>query len=234
VTARNADHDGGGYHDGHYDSASYDSASHDSASHDSASRDRTLVLSLGSNLGDRLANLQLGLNVLGGGLDLRAVSSVYETDPVGGPDQADYLNAVLLAGSSLPARDILRLCATAEANAGRVRTERWGPRTLDVDIVVYGEEVSTDPRLTLPHPRAHERAFVLVPWLELDPHAALPGWGAVAGLLAPLPATRVQRRPDLQLMLPERPSGGCTAHNLAARDRPVSGLATPGADTSCS
>ncbi|HUB37528.1 MAG TPA: 2-amino-4-hydroxy-6-hydroxymethyldihydropteridine diphosphokinase [Streptosporangiaceae bacterium] len=194
-----------------------------------------LVLSLGSNLGDRLANLQLGLDVLGGGgLDLQAVSSVYETDPVGGPDQADYLNAVLLAGSLLPARDILELCATAEATAGRVRMERWGPRTLDVDIIVYGDEVSTDPVLTLPHPRAHEREFVLVPWLELDPQAALPGWGAVAGLLGSAPATAVRRRPDLRLELHERSSRRFTSHDGAARSRPVTGLGIPEADASCS
>jgi len=178
----------------------------------------TIVLSLGSNLGDRLANLQFGMDVLaGGGLDLQAVSSVYETDPVGGVDQADYLNAVLLAGSSLPPRDILARCATAETAAGRVRTQRWGPRTLDVDIIICGAVVSADPALTLPHPRAHEREFVLVPWLELDAHAVLPGRGPVASLLRALPATpdstgpystgpnssgTVRRRPELRLTLP--------------------------------
>jgi 2-amino-4-hydroxy-6-hydroxymethyldihydropteridine diphosphokinase len=224
VTARETGRDSGGR----------SSAGYDGACDDSAGRKRALVLSLGSNLGDRLANLQLGLDVVGSGaLDLRAVSSVYETDPVGGPDQADYLNAALLAGSSLPARDILGLCATAEVAAGRVRMERWGPRTLDVDIIVYGDEVSADPALTLPHPRAHERAFVLVPWLELDPHAELPGWGAVAGLLAPAAATGVRRRPDLRLELPDRRSKGCAAHNGPARNRAATGRARPGADPSC-
>jgi 2-amino-4-hydroxy-6-hydroxymethyldihydropteridine diphosphokinase len=171
-----------------------------------AGRSSAVVLSLGSNLGDRLANLQLGLDVLAsGGLDLRAASSVYETDPVGGVDQADYLNAVLLAASSLPPGDILTRCAAAEAAAGRVRTQRWGPRTLDVDIIVCGSVVSADPVLTLPHPRAHERAFVLVPWLELDPRAVLPGWGPVAALLTAVPAAGVRRRPDLRLTLPDRP-----------------------------
>jgi 2-amino-4-hydroxy-6-hydroxymethyldihydropteridine diphosphokinase len=185
------------------DCAGYDSAGYDSAGYDSA-----VVLSLGSNLGDRLANLQLGLDVLAsGGLNLRAVSSVYETDPVGGVDQADYLNAVLLAGSSLPPRDILARCASAESAAGRVRTQRWGPRTLDVDVIVCGCVVSADPALTLPHPRAHERAFVLVPWLELDAHAVLPGWGQVACLLAATPTGPtspggVRLRPDLRLTLP--------------------------------
>jgi len=169
---------------------------------------RTVVFSLGSNLGDRLANLQLALDVLAAsGLDLVAVSSVYETDPVGGVEQADYLNAVLLARSSLPPRDILARCAAAEAAAERVRTQRWGPRTLDVDIIACGCVVSTDPALTLPHPRAHERAFVLIPWLELDSRAALPGWGSVADLLkttqaGPGSPDGVRRRPELLLALP--------------------------------
>jgi 2-amino-4-hydroxy-6-hydroxymethyldihydropteridine diphosphokinase len=199
VTGPRGGNHSGGNHSGGNHSASYDNAGHGSAA---------LVLSLGSNLGDRLAYLQLGLDVLGsGGLDLQAVSSVYETDPVGGVDQADYLNAVLLAGSSLPPRDILARCATAESAAGRVRTQRWGPRTLDVDVIVYGTEVCADPALTLPHPRAHERAFVLVPWLEIDPHAVLPGFGPVASLLTAAPAAgtlteAVRRRPDLRLTLP--------------------------------
>jgi len=166
------------------------------------------VFSLGSNLGDRLANLQLGLDVLASSdLVLVAVSSVYETDPVGGVEQADYLNAVLLARSSLPPADMLARCAAAEAEAGRVRTQRWGPRTLDVDIIVCGCVVSSDPALTLPHPRAHERAFVLIPWLELDSRAALPGRGLVAELLKTTPAVPdsphgVRRRPELLLTLP--------------------------------
>ncbi|HUC26939.1 MAG TPA: 2-amino-4-hydroxy-6-hydroxymethyldihydropteridine diphosphokinase [Streptosporangiaceae bacterium] len=168
----------------------------DNAGYDRVGGVRAIVFSLGSNVGDRLANLQLGVEVLGGDLDLQAVSSVYETDPVGGVDQADYLNAVLLARSSLPPRDILARCAAAEAAAGRVRRQRWGPRTLDVDVIVCGSVVSADPTLTLPHPRAHERAFVLVPWLELDVHAVLPGWGPVAGLLRALPAVPDSTGPD--------------------------------------
>jgi len=174
--------------------------------HDAAGRKHGVVLSLGSNMGDRLANLQLGLDVLAGdGLDLLAVSSVYQTAPVGGVDQADYFNAVLLAASSLAPSEVLARCAAAEAAAGRVRTQRWGPRTLDVDIVAYCQQVSADPALTLPHPRAHERAFVLVPWLELDGQAVLPGFGPVAGLLAAMPAGGVRRRPDLRLELPDLP-----------------------------
>jgi dihydroneopterin aldolase/2-amino-4-hydroxy-6-hydroxymethyldihydropteridine diphosphokinase len=167
-----------------------------------ADRERPVVLAVGSNLGDRMTNLQLGLDVLaGGGLTLRAVSSVYETDPVGGEGQGDYLNAVLLAVSALPARDILARCAAAEAAAGRVRTVRWGPRTLDVDIITCGDEASADPTLTLPHPLAHERAFVLAPWLEVDPHAVLPGWGPVARLLTATGTSGIRRRPELRLRL---------------------------------
>jgi 2-amino-4-hydroxy-6-hydroxymethyldihydropteridine diphosphokinase len=197
--------------------------------------ERSVVLSLGSNLGDRLANLQLGLDVLGGcGVDCLAVSGVYETDPVGGVPQASYLNAVVLARSSLSAGDILACCGEAEAAAGRVRTVRWGPRTLDVDIVSLDAEISADPVLTLPHPRAHERAFVLVPWLELDPRASLPGHGAVAALPAAAEAASVRKRPELHLMLARREGQVL----VSQRQPPASGQAHPGpagreGDSSC-
>jgi 2-amino-4-hydroxy-6-hydroxymethyldihydropteridine diphosphokinase len=172
------------------------------------SKPRPVVLALGSNVGDRMANLQRGVDVVDGdGLAATAVSAVFETTPVGGPAQGDYLNAVLLAISSLSARDILARCATAEQAAGRVRTVRWGPRTLDVDIIVCGDEQSTDPELTLPHPRAHERAFVLAPWLDVQPAAVLPGWGPVAELLAGTSMAGVLRRPDLSLALPAHGRG---------------------------
>jgi 2-amino-4-hydroxy-6-hydroxymethyldihydropteridine diphosphokinase len=167
--------------------------------------ERAVVLSLGSNLGDRMANLQLGVDVLAaGGVSCTAVSGVFETAPVGGPEQADYLNVVLLAVTALPASDVLRLCAAAEAAAGRVRTVHWGSRTLDVDIITYGDEVSGRPELILPHPRAHERAFVLAPWLDADPDAVLPGWGTVADLLATIGAAGVRRRAELSLTRPVR------------------------------
>lgn len=163
---------------------------------------RPVALALGSNLGDRLANLQLGIDVLASrGLAATAVSGVFETAPVGGPEQDDYLNAVLGVTTPLPAREILALAASAEAAAGRVRETRWGPRTLDVDIITCGGETSDDPELTLPHPRARERAFVLAPWLDIDPDARLPGHGRVADLLAGLPAGGVRRRPELTLRL---------------------------------
>ncbi|HWF80403.1 MAG TPA: 2-amino-4-hydroxy-6-hydroxymethyldihydropteridine diphosphokinase [Streptosporangiaceae bacterium] len=156
---------------------------------------RPVVLALGSNLGDRLANLQAGVHHLAGapGLWLSAVSAIFETAPVGGPVQPDFLNAVLLADSELPARSILDHCQAAEASLGRLREERWGPRTLDVDLIACDDEVSSDPVLTLPHPRAHERAFVLAPWLDVDPAAHLVGFGSVADLLAKADMTGVTR-----------------------------------------
>ncbi|MHB1432736.1 MAG: 2-amino-4-hydroxy-6-hydroxymethyldihydropteridine diphosphokinase [Streptosporangiaceae bacterium] len=158
---------------------------------------RRVVLALGSNLGDRLGNLQRGVDILCAdpGLRCAAVSGVYQTSPVGGPEQPDYLNAVLLASSALAGRDILARCQAAEQALHRVRTVRWGPRTLDVDVIVCGDEVSADPDLTLPHPRAHERGFVLVPWHEVDPDARIPGHGTVASLLTDTVRTGVTRLP---------------------------------------
>jgi 2-amino-4-hydroxy-6-hydroxymethyldihydropteridine diphosphokinase len=127
---------------------------------------------------------------------------VYETAPVGGPAQPDYLNVVLVIETGLAPHDLLAATQRIEADFGRTRvegSERFGPRTLDIDIISYDEEISDDPVLTLPHPRAHERAFVLVPWHDIDPAAALPGRGAVTTLLAGLAQARagVRRQPDL-------------------------------------
>jgi 2-amino-4-hydroxy-6-hydroxymethyldihydropteridine diphosphokinase len=146
------------------------------------------VLSAGTNLGDRLGTLQACVQAIGRlpDTDVLAISPVYETAPVGGPPQPDYLNAVLLIHTGLPPRDLLDAIHGLEAGFGRVRAERFGPRTLDIDIICYAGQVSDDPELTLPHPRAHERAFVLAPWHDIDPGAELPGHGPVAGLLAGL------------------------------------------------
>ena len=154
-----------------------------------------VTIALGSNLGNRLENLQGGLDALfdAPGLDLVAVSPVYQTAPVGGPRQPDYLNAVLIATTTLPAHAVLERCHGVEAVYGRVRDEVWGPRTLDLDIIVYGDVVSDDPELTLPHPRAHERAFVLAPWHDADPEAQIPGRGRVADLLAAIGMAGVAR-----------------------------------------
>ncbi|MGI8776573.1 MAG: 2-amino-4-hydroxy-6-hydroxymethyldihydropteridine diphosphokinase [Acidimicrobiales bacterium] len=156
------------------------------------------VLALGSNLGDRFAHLQAGVAALAERLPLRAVSSVYETEPVGGPEQACYLNAVVLAEVG-PGIDLLELAQRVEAAQGRQRRERWGPRTLDVDVIAVGGSRSDNPALTLPHPRAHERAFVLVPWAEADPAAVLPGYGRVTDVLVGLDQHGVRRRTDLAL-----------------------------------
>jgi 2-amino-4-hydroxy-6-hydroxymethyldihydropteridine diphosphokinase len=163
-----------------------------------------VVLALGSNLGDRLASLQGGVDVLcaAPGLFDVEVSPVYETAPVGGPAQPDYLNAVLVATTTLSARAVLDRAQEAESALGRVRGQRWGPRTLDVDVIVYGAEVSDDPELTLPHPRAHERAFVLAPWHDVDPGAVIPGRGRVADLLAMAGSAGVRLCPGTTLRGP--------------------------------
>ena len=184
------------------------------ARRDAQAGQRPVVLALGSNLGDRMANLQPGVAVIDSeGIAATFVSGVFETAPVGGPEQDNYLNAVLLAVSALPARQILARCAAAESAAGRVRTVRWGPRTLDVDVIICDDETYAEPDLTLPHPRAHERAFVLAPWLDVDPAAVLPGWGRVADLLAASSMAGVWRRPELRLSLPD--------HGFSDRDAGV-------------
>jgi dihydroneopterin aldolase/2-amino-4-hydroxy-6-hydroxymethyldihydropteridine diphosphokinase len=169
-------------------------------------RDRPVpaVLALGSNLGARQQELQRAVDQLAAtpGLRVTAVSPVYETDPVGGPDQPDYLNAVVLAETDLAAADLLRRAHAIEAAGRRTREVRWGPRTLDVDIIAYGDQVSADPTLTLPHPRARERAFVLAPWRDADPDAELPGYGPVAALLAAVGGQGARRRDDITLRRP--------------------------------
>jgi 2-amino-4-hydroxy-6-hydroxymethyldihydropteridine diphosphokinase len=164
---------------------------------------RRAVLAVGSNLGDRLGTLQECVAAIGRlpGTDVLASSPVYETDPVGGPAQPDYLNAVLVIQTSLPPTELLEAAHRIEADFGRVRGERFGPRTLDIDIIAYSGEVSDDPVLTLPHPRAHERAFVLAPWHDVDPHAELPARGPVADLLAGLDSRGVRRVPGAVLRL---------------------------------
>src|SRR5262249_2376200 len=163
-----------------------------------------VTVALGSNLGNRLDNLQGGLDALfdAPGLALVAVSPVYPTAPVGGPQQPDYLNPGLIAAPTLPAHAILERCGGVEAVFGRVRDEVWGPRTLDLDIIVYGDVVSDDPELILPHPRAHERAFVLAPWHDIDPDAEIPGRGRVSDLLAKIGPADIRRLDDAVLHRP--------------------------------
>lgn len=159
------------------------------------------VLSLGSNLGDRHAYLRLAVDALAD--TVQAVSPVYETEPWGVTDQPRFLNAVVSVDEE--DRDEWAWLETAqriERQAERKREQRWGPRTLDVDIVTVDGVRSDDPRLLLPHPGTPHRASVLIPWLDIEPDADLPGHGRVAALLEHLDAAEkdgVQRRDDLRL-----------------------------------
>jgi 2-amino-4-hydroxy-6-hydroxymethyldihydropteridine diphosphokinase len=148
------------------------------------------VLSIGSNLGDRLAQLRSATTRLAP--YLTAASPVFQTPPWGPVQQQPFLNAVLLVSDpgAGPA-DWLERAHACEQAAGRVREQRWGPRTLDVDVITVDDVRSDDPVLTLPHPRAAERAFVLVPWWSVDPEAELPGHGSVLQLMQALPPQEV-------------------------------------------
>ena len=152
-------------------------------------------LGIGANLGDRVAHLQSAVDGLAGapGIDVVTVSPVYEAAPVGGPPQPDYLNAVVAVDTTLTPRELLDLAHHLEAEAQRVREERWGPRTLDVDVLLVGDLSVDEPDLVVPHPRMTERAFVLVPLADLDPR-----W------TASIPADRAAVRPtDIRLSLPK-------------------------------
>ena len=133
---------------------------------------RRVVFGLGANLGDRVAALQGAVDLLTPVLVDAEVSHVYETAPIGGPEQPMYANAVLIGLTELEPSLLLEAGQRAEQEWHRVRDVRWGPRTLDVDLLDVAGTISDDPILTLPHPRIRERAFVLIPWLELDPGAA--------------------------------------------------------------
>jgi len=125
-----------------------------------------VCIALGSNLGDRLAHLRAAADGLP---NVVARSAVYESEPVGGPDQPDFLNAVVALDTDLTPRALLRVCQSLEQAAGRVRTEHWGPRQLDVDILLMGEIQMTEPELEIPHPRMAQRAFVLAPLADVAP-----------------------------------------------------------------
>lgn len=154
---------------------------------------RHVVLALGSNLGDRLAHLEEALRLLATtpGLRIEAVSKVIES-PAWKPEGVDesapgYLNAVITGSTTLEPEDLLAATAAIEVACGRIRgagEERWGDRTLDIDVIAIGGVRRDDAHLTLPHPRAAERAFVLEPWLDVEPDAVLPGAGPVAELRA--------------------------------------------------
>ncbi|MFF3642540.1 2-amino-4-hydroxy-6-hydroxymethyldihydropteridine diphosphokinase [Streptomyces sp. NPDC002564] len=171
------------------------------------SNPKRAVISLGSNLGNRLETLQGAVDALEDtpGLRVKAVSPVYETEPWGVDpgSQPSYFNAVVVVKTTLPPASLLERAQAVEEAFHRVRDERWGPRTIDVDIVAYADVISDDPELTLPHPRAHERAFVLAPWHDVEPEAQLAGRGPVAELLGAVTREGVAPRVDLELRLPE-------------------------------
>ena len=144
------------------------------------------VIALGANIGNPQENIDLAIALLREATDIQAISSMYTTAPVGGPEQPDYINAVAIAESELPATDFLNMLHGIEKALGRERTIHWGPRTIDLDLIQYGSILSASQELHLPHPRAHERRFVLEPWLEIDPDAHLLTHGRVDGLLSAL------------------------------------------------
>jgi 2-amino-4-hydroxy-6-hydroxymethyldihydropteridine diphosphokinase len=163
------------------------------------------VLAIGSNLGDRMGNLQGAVDSLADTPDvwLTAVSPVYETEPVDAPeDSKTFLNAVVLVDTTLSARTLLDRCLAIEDAYGRERTgPRGEPRTLDVDLIVVGDRRANDDDLSLPHPKAHERAFVLAPWHDVEPDAEIPDFGPVAELLEKAGLDGVTKREDLVLDL---------------------------------
>ena len=144
------------------------------------------VIALGSNIGEPKANLDLAIALLKEATDVKQISSYYITKPVGYQDQPDFLNAVCIIESELPAMELLNMLQGIEKVMGRERTIKWGPRTIDLDIIQYGSLLSNAEELTLPHPRAHERKFVLEPWHEIEPEAVLLTHGKIADLLTKL------------------------------------------------
>lgn len=163
------------------------------------------VIALGSNLGDRLAALQGAVDTLADTPDVwvTAVSPVYETDPVDAPEGSpQFLNAVVLVDTTLPAHTMLERALAIEDAFERDRSAGPNaPRVIDVDLIVLGDRRADDAQLQLPHPRAHERAFVLQPWFDLEPDAVLTGHGPVKQLLESLDASGITRREDLALDL---------------------------------
>lgn len=141
------------------------------------------VISIGSNINDPKSNLDLAIGLLREATDVKAISKYFETEPVGITDQPNFLNAVVILESDLPATELLSLLHGIEKAMGRKRDLRWGPRNIDLDLIQYGSILSSAEELTLPHPRAHERKFVLAPWLSIDPDAELITHGRVDQLL---------------------------------------------------
>ena len=148
------------------------------------------VVALGANLDDPQGAIELAVALLREATEVIAVSSLYKTKPVGGPEQPDYFNAICIIESEVSATDFLHMLQGIEKSMGRIRVERWGPRIIDLDLITFGDIQSSDPHLTLPHPRAHERRFVLEPWLEIEPTAHLVGRGLIEQILEELPPSQ--------------------------------------------
>ncbi|CAN2223310.1 FolK 7,8-dihydro-6-hydroxymethylpterin-pyrophosphokinase [Candidatus Nanopelagicaceae bacterium] len=144
------------------------------------------VIALGANIGNPQEQMDLAIAMLKEATEVTAISSYYLTKPVGGPEQPDYINAVCTLESDLPALDLLSLLHGIEKSLGRERREKWGPRTIDLDLIQYGSLLSKADELELPHPRAFERRFVLEPWHEIEPDAVLLTHGKISELLAQL------------------------------------------------
>lgn len=145
------------------------------------------VIALGANIGDAKAQMDLAVAMLREATEVISVSKYFSTKPVSDIEQPDYLNAVCIVESELPALDLLSVLHGIEKSLGRERLERWGPRTIDLDLIQYGSLLSSADELTLPHPRAHERRFVLEPWYSIDPEAILLTHGKISELLVQLP-----------------------------------------------
>ena len=145
------------------------------------------VIALGANIGDPKAQMDLAVAMLREATEVISVSEYLSTKPVSDIEQPDYLNAVCIVESELPAIDLLSLLHGIEKTLGRERLEKWGPRTIDLDLIQYGSLLSSADELKLPHPRAHERRFVLEPWVSIDPEAILLTHGKISELLVQLP-----------------------------------------------
>ena len=148
----------------------------------------TAFVGIGSNLGDRETHLRSALDLLAAedGIEIVAVSRLRETEPVGPVEQGPFLNGAVQLSTDLPPRQLLERLLDVEQRLGRVRDVRFGPRTIDLDLLVYGDETADEPGLTLPHPRLHERRFALEPLAELEPGLVVPGRGPVSALLSEL------------------------------------------------
>ena len=145
------------------------------------------VIALGANIGDPKEQMDLAVAMLREATDFKSISNYYSTKPVSDIPQPDYLNAVCIVESDLPALDLLALLHGIEKSLGRERNERWGPRTIDLDLIQYGSLLSSADELQLPHPRAHERRFVIEPWHSIEPDAILLTYGKISEILEQLP-----------------------------------------------